>query len=225
MDNELQQITPNNSINAGSPAAPQAPPPPDPAPLGMPQRSKSRPRGIIIIALIAGIILGLIVGWLIGHSSGGQQKQSVGNSNSGPTSNPSSGSGSASSVSNGSQAYARDTKRRMDIQSLQTQLEAFFSQQGYYPSLTDMNNASWQAANMKNLDAAGTMADPSSNCNPATTACLVASPKAQYYAYAVSNPQGASCESNDTTCAQYTLTATLESTYQGGKTYTKTNLD
>ena len=41
----------------------------------------------------------------------------------------------------GIQAKARNAKRQTDIQAIQTQLEAFFSQNGYYPSLSDMNDS------------------------------------------------------------------------------------
>src|SRR6202161_375336 len=60
----------------------------------------------------------------------------------------------------GIQAKARNSKRQTDVQSLQTQLEAFFSQNGYYPSLTDMNTSSWRATNMKSLDP-NALIDPS----------------------------------------------------------------
>jgi prepilin-type N-terminal cleavage/methylation domain-containing protein len=121
----------------------------------------------------------------------------------------------------GIQAKARNAKRQTDIQSLQTQMEAFFSQNGYYPSLTDMNSASWRATNMKSLDP-NALIDPS---NTSQSNTLVASPTADSYAYAVSNSSGTSCESADTTCAQYTLTATYEGTVNGQTTYSKSNLD
>src|ERR1700757_1592993 len=63
----------------------------------------------------------------------------------------------------GIQAKARNAKRQTDIQSLQTQLEAFFSQNGYYPSLADMNqtnDATWLTDNMKSLDQ-NALVDPS----------------------------------------------------------------
>src|SRR6202046_2665608 len=60
----------------------------------------------------------------------------------------------------GIQAKARNAKRQTDIQSLQTQLEAFFSQNGYYPSLTDMNSSTWLGTNMKSLDV-NALVDPS----------------------------------------------------------------
>ena len=125
----------------------------------------------------------------------------------------------------GIQAKARNAKRQSDMQALQTQLEAFYQQNGYYPSRTDMNTASWLAANMKNLDT-NALVDPSSSCTPATTGCLVATPTAKSYSYAVFQSDGATaCETTDTTCAVYTLTATYEGTVNGSSTYVKTNLD
>src|ERR1700733_9200630 len=121
----------------------------------------------------------------------------------------------------GIQAKARNAKRQTDIQSLQTQLEAFFSQNGYYPSLTDMNSSTWLATNMKSLDQ-NALSDPS---NPTQSKTLLATPALKSYAYAVSNSAGTSCESADTTCAQYTLTADYEGTVNGQTQYTKSNLD
>lgn len=121
----------------------------------------------------------------------------------------------------GIQAKARNSKRQTDVASLQTQLEAFFSQNGYYPSLTDMNDSTWRAANMKSLDT-NALIDPS---NPTQSTTLVASPAAKSYAYAVKDSSGNSCETTDTNCAQYTLTATYEGTVNGATTYSKSNLD
>src|SRR5580704_2363827 len=121
----------------------------------------------------------------------------------------------------GIQQKARNAKRQTDIQSLQTQLEAFFSQNGYYPSLTDMNSSTWRAANMKSLDP-NALIDPS---NPTQSNTLVASPTAKSYSYAVTDSSGNSCESADTSCAEYTLTAEYEGTVNGSSTYSKSNLD
>jgi prepilin-type N-terminal cleavage/methylation domain-containing protein len=121
----------------------------------------------------------------------------------------------------GIQAKARNAKRQTDIQSLQTQLEAFFSQNGYYPSLTDMNSSTWLATNMKSLDQ-NALIDPSS---PTQSKTLASSPTAKQYSYAVTDSSGASCEATDTNCAQYTLTAEYEGTVNGSTTYTKSNLD
>ncbi len=121
----------------------------------------------------------------------------------------------------GIQAKARNSKRQTDVASLQTQLEAFFSQNGYYPSLTDMNTAAWLTTNMKSLDQTA-LTDPS---NPTQSKTLVTAPVAKSYAYAVTDSAGASCEATDTNCAKYTLTATYEGTVNGQTTYVKSNLD
>ncbi|MEK7599669.1 MAG: prepilin-type N-terminal cleavage/methylation domain-containing protein [Patescibacteria group bacterium] len=121
----------------------------------------------------------------------------------------------------GIQAKARNSKRQTDVQSIQTQLEAFFSQNGYYPSLTDMNSATWLTTNMKSLDQ-NALIDPK---NPTQSKTLLTAPAANSYSYAVTDSSDASCEATDTNCAKYTLTATYEGTVNGATTYTKSNLD
>lgn len=128
----------------------------------------------------------------------------------------------------GIQAKARNSKRASDIKSLQTHVEAFFSQSGYYPSIADLNLPSWRATNMKSIDP-NALKDPSSTCDPSpasgSSTCIVAAPVAKAYAYAVTKADGSSCESDDTTCAKYTLTATYEGTVNGKTSATATNLD
>lgn len=123
----------------------------------------------------------------------------------------------------GIQAKARNSKRQTDIQSLQTQIEAFFSQNGYYPSLADMNSSNWLNTNMKSLDQ-NALIDPS-NPNQSKTLCSNSGGVAKQYCYAVTDSSGNSCESDDTTCAKYTLVATYEGTVNGATIYTKSNLD
>src|SRR5665213_2935255 len=60
----------------------------------------------------------------------------------------------------GIQAKARNSKRQTDVASLQTQVEAFFSENGYYPSLTNLNDSAWLGTNLKSLDT-GALIDPS----------------------------------------------------------------
>ena len=121
----------------------------------------------------------------------------------------------------GIQQKARNSKRQSDVAAVQTQLEAFYQQGGYYPSLADMNSASWLSSNMKSLDQ-NALIDPS---NPTQSKTLVASPTAKSYSYAVTDASGASCEATDTNCAKYTLTATYEGTVNGQSTTSKSNLD
>jgi prepilin-type N-terminal cleavage/methylation domain-containing protein len=126
----------------------------------------------------------------------------------------------------GIQAKARNSKRQTDIQSLQTQLEAFFSQNGYYPSLTNMNDEAtggFLDTQMKSLDR-NALIDPS---NPTQSKTLLAGTgTAKSYSYAVTQSDGAtSCEADNTTCAKYTLTAMYEGTVNGSDKYQKSNLD
>jgi prepilin-type N-terminal cleavage/methylation domain-containing protein len=114
----------------------------------------------------------------------------------------------------------RNNTRVDRINSLQVQLESFYSQNGYYPSNSDMNSSSWIAKNMKSLNTSD-MIDPSSP--KGTKPALAKSPTAKVFSYGPS-ANGLSCEHTDTTCNEYTLTATFEGSFNGEKTYTKLNL-
>jgi hypothetical protein len=183
-----------------------------------PKERKVRRLAVVIAAFVAGVIIGAAAGWLVGHSSGDQSSQKTRQAQKSQNS-------SAAATYDANQAYARDTKRHADILSVQTNLEAFFEQQGHYPSLSDMNDPGWRSTNMKNLDAASALVDPSSDCDPATEDCLVASPKKGAYSYAVSDSSGKSCESDDTRCAKYKLTVTYEGDDNGAHAFSVENLD
>lgn len=125
---------------------------------------------------------------------------------------------------NGIQQKGRDTERETDVKALHSQIEAYWAQKGYYPSLTDMNArgaGEFVATNLKGLDAEA-FKDPKGTDNlldAATAADVYA------YAYTVTNSAGTSCEADSTTCAKYTLTAQLEGTINGADTYAKTSLN
>lgn len=124
----------------------------------------------------------------------------------------------------GIQSKARDAKRQSDMGSLQTQIEAFYTQNGYYPSNADMNNQTWLNTNMHSLYLnPSVMIDPSAPAGTAPSLALAPAPKV--YAYQPLNSSGTSCEAQDTTCSQYTLTATLENPVNGSNLYQKHNLD
>ncbi|HVX56304.1 MAG TPA: prepilin-type N-terminal cleavage/methylation domain-containing protein [Candidatus Saccharimonadales bacterium] len=128
----------------------------------------------------------------------------------------------------GIQAKARNSKRSSDVATIQTQLEAFFQDNGYYPSDADMNSSSWVKTNMKSLDQ-GALVDPSmantSDCVTKHDSCFTNDKAgAKQYFYHAEDSSGAAC-ATDTSCAQYTLTATYEGTVNGADNVTKTNLD
>ncbi|MEK7603160.1 MAG: type II secretion system protein [Patescibacteria group bacterium] len=113
----------------------------------------------------------------------------------------------------GIQQNGRNTERKTDVKALHGQVEAYYAQNGKYPTLANMNDSSWRTTNMKGLDAEA-LQDPKG-----TAQTLVAAAAANSYAYAVT-PSG--CDNGvGGDCTGYTLTATLE----GGGTYAKTALN
>jgi type IV pilus assembly protein PilA len=107
---------------------------------------------------------------------------------------------------------SRDAKRQSDVNAIHGQLEAYYAQNSKYPTLANLNDATFRTANMKGLDPAA-LQDPSGANNT-----VVAAPVAKAYAYAVT-PSG--CDNSTTDCTGYTLTATKE----GGGTYVKNSLN
>ena len=115
----------------------------------------------------------------------------------------------------GIQQKARNTERTTDIKALHGQVEAYYAQNGKYPTLANLNDSTWRGTNMKGLDAEA-LKDPKG-----TAQTLVASPAANSYSYDVTASDGTACDNTTKDCAQYTLTAT----YEGGGTFSKTNLN
>ena len=105
---------------------------------------------------------------------------------------------------NGIQQKARDTERKTDIKAVQGQLEAYWANNAKYPTLANLNDATFRNANMKGLDPAA-LADPKNAGSQAACAATAAN----CYGYAVT-PAGCDNAANGD-CDNYTLTATLES--------------
>jgi prepilin-type N-terminal cleavage/methylation domain-containing protein len=115
----------------------------------------------------------------------------------------------------GIQKKARDTERQTDVKAVHGQVEAYYAQNGRYPTLTDINDATWRSTNMKGLDAEA-LKDPKG-----ASSTLAAAAAANVYSYDVQRSGGGTCDNSTNDCAEYTITATLE----GGGTFTKTNLN
>lgn len=108
----------------------------------------------------------------------------------------------------GVQSRAQDTKRQTDLSTIQASLEEYYANNvGNYPTLTNLNSASWRARNMPNLDAEA-LKDPNGS-----SSTLAAAPGAGTYAY---SPV---CAGN--ACSSYTLTATLST----GERFTRSSLN
>ena len=115
----------------------------------------------------------------------------------------------------GIQQKARNTKRETDIKAIYGQVEAYYAQNGKYPTLANINDATWRSTNMKGLEAQA-LQDPK-----ASAPTLASAPAANVYSYAVTASDGTACDNSTKDCAQYTLTAT----YEGGGTFTRSNLN
>jgi prepilin-type N-terminal cleavage/methylation domain-containing protein len=115
----------------------------------------------------------------------------------------------------GIQQKARDTERLTDIKALHGQVEAYFAQNGRYPTLDNMNDSTWRSTNMKGLDAEA-LKDPKGAAQTLASAAA-----ANVYSYAVTASDDTACDNSTKDCAKYTLTATLEV----GGTFTKNNLN
>ena len=116
----------------------------------------------------------------------------------------------------GIQQRARNTKRQTDIKAMHGQVEAYYASNGKYPTLANMNDSTWRGTNMKGLDPAA-LQDPKGAAQT-----LVDNPVANSYAYHVRAADGTTaCDNTTTDCATYTLTTT----YEGGGTFAKSNLN
>lgn len=119
----------------------------------------------------------------------------------------------------GVQAKARDSKRQTDIGALDSHLEAFFAENSYYPTVTDLTTASWVSANLKGFDPTA-LCDPkstSTNCATATITGNAPAAGTYLYSYVTTGCTATQPSSSTNQCASFVLTAELE----GGGTFVK----
>lgn len=114
----------------------------------------------------------------------------------------------------GIQRNARNRTREADINALHGQLEYYYGQNDNYPTLGNLNDATFRSNNLKGLDD-GALTDP----QDATSGQLVAAPQAGGYSYEATPANCDNASNGD--CTGYTLTAT----YEGSGTYAKNSLN
>lgn len=110
----------------------------------------------------------------------------------------------------------RNTERRNEITIIQGKLEVYYAKFSQYPTLDEINNDKWRSENLKDFDMKQ-LADPLN----AEVQTLAAQPKSGQYSYEVSGTDGKDCDNKDVPCTQYTLTTN----YDGGGTFSKTNIN
>lgn len=116
----------------------------------------------------------------------------------------------------GVQRRARDTERQTDVNSLATQLEVYYNDNGGYPVLTNqVNTDTWVKANLKSIDINAVHA-PGSTSNS-----MAGSADGTHYGYATYASDGTTACST-APCAKFTLTWIKE---DDGSTQTKNSLN
>ena len=119
----------------------------------------------------------------------------------------------------GIQKKARDSQRQTDINAVDSHVEAFYAQYGFYPTLKDLQTASFLTANLKGLDPQA-LVDPKGGAVSGTASATnysyvaVGTVPANCDNTVATDPSGATTTNNG--CDSFTLTANLESggTYQ-----------
>lgn len=105
----------------------------------------------------------------------------------------------------GIQRKARDSERITDIKSIHGQLEAYHAQNGYYPTLANLQSDAFIGTDLPGLDVEAARDPKGSGANDVT-----GSVAANDYAYVLTP---ANCDNDPAVngeCASYVLTATLE---------------
>jgi hypothetical protein len=109
----------------------------------------------------------------------------------------------------------KDAERETDIKALHGQIEAYYAQEGRYPTLANINDANFRKTYLGGLDKE-TLKDPNGTSNT-----IAAKPAKNIYSYQPTTSGGAQCDNLSEDCVAYVLTATLDT----GGTFTKSNLN
>lgn len=113
----------------------------------------------------------------------------------------------------GVQKKGRDADRKSDINSIYSQVEVYFAENSRYPSLAQLNDATFRNDNMQGLSD-DALEDPS---NAGTTTLLGAASAANsgtyQYAYVVDDGAGGACDNGaagGADCTSFSIVANLE---------------
>ena len=123
----------------------------------------------------------------------------------------------------GIQARARDSERQTDINAVQKQLEAYYAQNGAYPTLANITDSTWRSGNGFKLDPKA-IQDPTGQTNIAGTAASATNKTT--YGYVTTASCGAATDNTGgalnpaTPCTTYTVSAWLEAK---GAVYSQSN--
>lgn len=117
----------------------------------------------------------------------------------------------------GIQQKGRNSQRQTDINAIQSHVESFYAQHGFYPTGADLVSAAFRTAQMKGLDPEA-LKDPKQTGATDTIATAAVAANTYQYSYVPSASTG-TCATTasasvtdpaDTGCDSYTLTAHME---------------
>jgi Tfp pilus assembly protein PilE len=126
-------------------------------------------------------------------------------------------------VHKGITVNSRNDLRVTRIKNTQSELESYYSRNGHYPSLTDLNNVNFRNKELTNFDQSNLL-DPLSKLSTQNLV-LSSSPMNDMFAYEVTDSNGNSCEKDDMLCSKYNLTASYEGKVSNSKYYVRQNID
>lgn len=118
----------------------------------------------------------------------------------------------------GATQQARDTERKTDINSVNTQIENYFAQKGSYPAIADINTEAWRTGNKFNVsDGAKALSDPQNTSVTTLNAADMPTTASKDYRYKTTPADCTSPTDNDgnaietaNPCTGYELVALLE---------------
>lgn len=116
----------------------------------------------------------------------------------------------------GIQQKARNSQRQTDINAVDSHVEAFYAQYGFYPTLADLQDSTFVSTYLKGLDPEA-LRDP----KQAVGGTIGATAAADQYSYVAANSSGGTCSNTTATtitngspvdngCDSFTLTAMQE---------------
>lgn len=108
----------------------------------------------------------------------------------------------------GATKRARDNQRQTDVAAIESVLQAYYADNGNYPTLANLQDPTWVKTNLKGLDP-DSLVDPKTPAADVTSSAtgILGTANATHYGYAVT-PSG--CDNSTTPCDNFTLTANLE---------------
>lgn len=117
------------------------------------------------------------------------------------------------SVQNGVNTAAGDVERKTDINSIATHLEAYYAENGQYPTFDELDNATWRTTHLPGMDK-DILTDPDSYVD-----VLGTSPASGQYAYAPAEATGGECDNFSAKCVSFRVGAHLST----GENYVMSN--